>query len=157
MGGMLAAEMTSFIPQLRAIIISSVKSPKERSALLKAGRVLPVQRLLPRSFIQKGSWFWGKAHKQVIKKEADYFLKMFQEQDPRFLKWALVQVPRWKGQGDLSRIHHIHGDKDELFPFKRIENASLVKGGTHFMVYTRGREVSKLINVELKRISSVEI
>lgn len=155
MGGMLAAEMTTFIPNLRAIVISTVKSPKERSMLLKAGRILPVQCLLPRSFIQKGTWFWGQAHKQVRKVESDYFLKMFQEQDPRFLKWALVQVPRWKGTGDASRIFHIHGDKDELFPIKRIENAALIKGGTHFMVFTRGKEVSKLINEELNRISNV--
>lgn len=156
MGGMIAAEMTTFMPHLKAIIISSIKSPKERSVLLKLGRNLPLQRMLPESFIQKGTWFWGAARWQVNEHQGQYFLEMFKEQDPRFLKWALVQVPRWKGTGDPTRILHIHGDKDELFPVKRVTNATVIKGGTHFLVYTRGREVSTLINQELNRISGVE-
>lgn len=47
---------------------------------------------------------------------------------------------------------HIHGDKDELFPFKKIKNAHLVKGGNHFMVFTRGHEISKIIKTELSRL-----
>ena len=152
LGGMLASEMTTFIPQMRAIIISSVKSPEERPTLLKIGRILPLQRLLPESFIKKGTWFWGQAHKQVNKNDFYYFIKMFHDQDERFLKWAIVHIPRWKGRGVHDRIHHIHGDKDELFPFQYIKDAHLVKNGTHFMVYTRGKEVTQIIKTELSRI-----
>ncbi|MFT4524074.1 MAG: pimeloyl-ACP methyl ester carboxylesterase [Bacteroidia bacterium] len=154
LGGMLASEMTSFIPHMRAIIISSVKSPEERSALLKLGRTIPLQRLLPKSFIKKGTWFWGQAHKQIDKSEVDYMIKMFHDQDERFLKWAMINTPLWKGRGDDNRIFHIHGDKDELFPFKKIKDAHLVKGGTHFMVFTRGKEISKIIQDELLRLEN---
>ena len=59
------------------------------------------------------------------------------------------------GKGDESRITHIHGTLDRMFPSKRIKNFIPVHGGSHIMVYTKGVEVTKLILQELKRIEGV--
>ena len=82
--------------------------------------------------------------------------QMFKEQDDKFLRWAILHAPKWRGKGDESRIAHIHGTMDRMFPFRRIKNAIPVHGGTHLMVYVKGDEVTSLIKEELKRIEGVD-
>jgi len=155
LGGMLASEMTTFVPHLQAILISSIKSPIERSLVLKAGRVFPVQRIMSVWFMKKMSFVWRWSKYKLPKDEVDVMVKMFHEQDNRFLKWAMINAPKWKGTGVRERIHHIHGDSDRMFPLKRIEGSTVVKEGTHLMVFAKGAEVTALIKEELKRIEGV--
>ncbi|MGB0368421.1 MAG: hypothetical protein ACPGD8_03385, partial [Flavobacteriales bacterium] len=61
-----------------------------------------------------------------------------------------------RGEGDETRIAHIHGTIDRMFPIKRIKNPIKVHGGTHLMVYVKGDEVTRLILQELKRFEGVE-
>ena len=155
LGGMLASEMTTFIPNLRAILVSSIKSQEERSNILKLGRLFPVQGLVPPNTMQRFTFMWELAQKKRLKGDAKHMIQMFKEQDDKFMRWAIVNAPKWRGKGDESRITHIHGTADRMFPSKRIKNFIPVHGGTHLMVYMKGEEVTKLIQQELNRIEGV--
>lgn len=155
LGGMMASEMTTFIPQMRAILVSSIKAPEERSALLKIGRVFPAQRLVTGNALKRMSFLWTLAKRKYPKEEVDHMIRMFREQDERFLKWAIVNAPKWKGRGVAERISHIHGTADQMFPVKRINGHIPLEGGSHLMVYTRAREVTELLKQELKRLEGV--
>lgn len=155
LGGMMASEMTTFIPHMRAILVSSIKAPEERSALLKIGRVFPAQRLITGGALKKMSFLWSAAKRKYPKEDVDHMMQMFHDQDERFLKWAIVNAPLWKGRGVQERITHIHGTADQMFPVRRINNHIELEGGTHLMVYTRGKEVTELLKQELKRLESV--
>lgn len=150
LGGMLAAEMTSFVPHMKAILISSIKSPHERSFLLKVGRILPLHGLMPVPVLKRFSFIWTYAKRKYPKADVQHMITMFHATDNRFMRWAMLSAPRWKGTGDASRIHHIHGDKDLLFPVKRIRGCEIIAGGTHLMVYQRGNDVSLAIDRILK-------
>jgi pimeloyl-ACP methyl ester carboxylesterase len=155
LGGMIASEMTTFIPHLKVILISSIKSPEERSVLLKAGRTFPIQRLMPPFTMQRMSFIWGFARRRYMKDEVDHMIQMFNDQNDKFLRWAIVHAPKWKGKGDETRIGHIHGTADRMFPIHRIKNPIKVHGGTHFMVFTRAEEISELVLQELNRLCGV--
>lgn len=155
LGGMLASEMTTFIPHLQVILVSSIKSYEERSNILKLGRLFPVQALMPPNTMQRFSVFWEMAQKKRLKGDTKHMTQMFKDQDDKFLRWAILHAPKWRGKGDETRIAHIHGTMDRMFPFKRIKNAIPVHGGTHLMVYVKGDEVTNLIRKELKRIEGV--
>ncbi|TNF28360.1 MAG: alpha/beta hydrolase [Bacteroidetes bacterium] len=155
LGGMMASEMTTFIPHMKAILVSSIKAPEERSVLLKIGRVFPAQQLVSGNALKRMSFLWTMAKRKYPKDEVDHMIRMFREQDERFLKWAIVNAPKWKGRGDIERISHIHGTADQMFPVKRINGYIPVEGGSHLMVYTRGKEVTELLLQELKRIEGV--
>jgi pimeloyl-ACP methyl ester carboxylesterase len=156
LGGMLASEMTTFIPHMRAILVSSIKSPQERSNVLRMGRTFPIRRLMHPKLMHKMTFMWSMARGKSLKKqESDHMIKMFKDQNDKFLSWAIYHPPKWRGTGDESRIHHIHGTADRMFPIKRIKNAVQVEGGSHLMVYTQGEEVTHLILEELKRIERV--
>jgi pimeloyl-ACP methyl ester carboxylesterase len=145
LGGMLASEMTSFVPQMRAIIISSIKAPEERSFILKVGHRFPVHGLMPIAVLKKLSFLWRFAKRNHPKADVDHMIGMFLRTDNRFMRWGMLNAPRWKGRGDASRIHHIHGDDDKLFPVRRIKNCEVIEGGTHLMVYQRGHDVTLAI------------
>ncbi|MDB5152434.1 MAG: alpha/beta hydrolase, partial [Mucilaginibacter sp.] len=40
------------------------------------------------------------------------------------------------------------GDMDKIFPYKRIKGATIIKGGTHIMIFNQAKE----INTWLKEI-----
>lgn len=156
LGGMLASEMTTFMPELQVILVSSIKSHSERSNLLKLGRLFPVQGLMPPNIMHRFTSFWEMSQKNRLKgNDSKHMIQMFKEQDDKFLRWAILHAPKWRGKGDESRITHIHGTLDRMFPYRRIKNAIPVHGGTHMMVYLKGDEVTELIKKELKRIEGV--
>lgn len=155
LGGMLASEMTTFMPNLKAILVSSIKSQEERSNILKLGRLFPVQGLMPPNTMQRFTFMWELAQKKRLKGDAKHMIQMFKEQDDKFMRWAMVNAPKWRGKGDETRITHIHGTADRMFPSRRIKNFIPVHGGTHLMVYMKGDEVTKLIQQELNRIEGV--
>jgi len=151
LGGMLAAEMTSFMPHIRAILISSIKSPKERPLLLKVGRLFPLHGLMPIPLLKRLSFVWVFAKRKYPKADVQHMIGMFHATNDRFMRWAMLNAPRWKGTGDASRIHHIHGDKDLMFPIGRIQGCEVIAGGTHLMVYQRGEDVTLAIDRILKQ------
>lgn len=154
LGGMLASEMTTFMPHIRVILISSIKSYQERSTVLKLGRVFPIQRLMPPNTMQRFTVLWELAQRKRLQGNTKHLTQMFKDQNDKFLRWAIVNAPKWRGEGDVSRIAHIHGTMDRMFPFKRIKNAIPVHGGTHLMVFVKGSEVTGLILRELKQIET---
>jgi hypothetical protein len=54
----------------------------------------------------------------------------------------------WDNQIIPPNVYHITGDHDLIFNHKKIKNATLIKGGTHIMIFDRAREISD----ELTRI-----
>jgi hypothetical protein len=61
------------------------------------------------------------------------------------LKWDNKIIP--------PNTYHITGDKDLVFDYKRIKDATIVKGGTHIMIFDKANEINKI----LKRILDNEI
>ena len=103
------------------------------------------------------TFMWSAVQQKNLKtEESEHMIQMFKDQNDKFLRWAIVHAPRWRGKGDESRISHIHGTADRMFPYHRIRNAIPVQGGSHMMVYTRGEEVTQLILEELKRFEGVQ-
>ena len=43
----------------------------------------------------------------------------------------------WKRVTEIENIIHIHGDKDPIFPIKKIKNCIVVPGGTHIMLIVK--------------------
>jgi hypothetical protein len=43
----------------------------------------------------------------------------------------------WERENEIDNVIHIHGDKDPIFPIRRIKNCIVVPGGTHIMLITK--------------------
>jgi hypothetical protein len=87
---------------------------------------------------------------KMSKHHQELFISMLENTSPTFIKWALGAILHWDNQIVPKNVCHIIGDDDQIFPYKKIKDATIVKGGTHIMIFNRAKE----INTWLKEILS---
>lgn len=138
-GGVIVQEMAQLIKVRRVIIISSVKSEKELPRRMKFARITKVFKILPTSLARHVDAFEKLAVGDFAKKRAKLYKKYLSITDIRYLDWAIEKMVCWDRAEPWPGIVHIHGDKDEIFPYKYIENCITVPGGTHVMIINRFR------------------
>ncbi len=136
-GGVMVQEMSAFLDVQKIIIISSVKSKKELPRKMKVVKYIPAYRLIPPSFLEntKNLVKYGLGIKS--KKKLELYQNYLSVNNTDYLKWAIKQMVGWNRSEELENIIHIHGDKDPVFPIKKIENCIIVPGGTHIMLIVK--------------------
>lgn len=145
-GGMVAQEISKIINVDKVIIISSVKSPREFDWQLSCVRFLKLHRLAPSRFLKwsnllTGDYYFGTQSKE----ESDLLKLIIQDTDRFFMKWAIEEIMKWDNLSAKNNITHIHGDKDRIFPIRRIKKAIRIPNGGHFMIVNRAREITDII------------
>lgn len=136
-GGILVQEMAAFLNPQKTIIISSVKSNFEFPRRMKVAKTTKAYKLIPTAIfsnLEKLSVFsFGKLVTQRLK----LYEKFLSVRDIHYLDWAIERIILWDRTLVDKSVIHIHGDADEVFPIKYIQNCIVVKGGTHIMILTK--------------------
>ena len=150
-GGMMAIEISKIIPVDKVILISSVKSYTELPAWMKRCGKLKLDKLIPQKQIGSikplkvirpiQNYFLG-AHTSEEKKIANEFRDTV---DPVYLKWAINQVLNWKCECTSTKVFHLHGDNDHIFPIKKLKPTHIIPSGGHFMVMNRCGEINQIL------------
>ena len=150
-GGIVAQEIAKIIKVKKVIIISSVKSAKEFDWKLSCVRFLKLHRLVPSRFLKWSNLVTGNYYFSTqTKAESDLLKLIIKDTDRFFMKWAIEEIMSWNNNQLNSDLTHIHGDRDRIFPMGRIKNAINVRNGGHFMIVNRAKEISGLIDKEIK-------
>ncbi len=146
-GGVLAQEIGTLLAVEKIILISSIKSPRENTALFKTIGALRLYCLVNKTLALFTFPFWCKKHGYETTEEQALFREMVGGHSSHYLRWALKSLSCWQGVDKLAcPIVHIHGDQDKTFPLHLIEKPVLaVNSGGHFMVYKQAKIVSDLI------------
>jgi hypothetical protein len=79
---------------------------------------------------------------KMSKHHQELFESMLKGTSPKFIKWALGAILHWDNETIPRNVYHILGDKDKIFPYQRIKNVTVIKGGTHIMIYTKAKEIN---------------
>jgi hypothetical protein len=79
---------------------------------------------------------------KMSKRHQELFLGMLKSTSPKFIKWALGAIVHWNNQIIPKNVYHITGEKDKIFPYKKIKNATIVKGGTHIMILNKAKQIN---------------
>ena len=136
-GGILVQEMAKYLNARKIIIISSVRCNLEFPRRLKIAKTTKAYKLIPMSLfasiesLAKFS-FGGKVNQRL-----KLYEKFLSVRDIRYLNWAVEQVVLWDRTVIDENVIHIHGDADEVFPIKHIQNCIVIKGGTHIMIINK--------------------
>lgn len=138
-GGIIVQEMAQLMKVQRVIIISSVKCDKELPRRMRFAKCTKVFRILPTSLARHVDAFEKLAVGDFAKKRAKLYKKYLSITDIRYLDWAIERMVCWERPEPYPGVIHIHGDKDEIFPFKYIEGCIKVPDGTHIMIINRFR------------------
>lgn len=151
-GGMMAIELAKLLPVQKVVLISSIKSFTEMPRWMKFCGKYRVDRILPKKPMREirplkalrpiQNYFLG-AKSEEERRIANEFRDLV---DPLYLRWSIKQVLNWQNNWLPPNIFHVHGDNDHIFPLKLIRPTHVVKDGGHFMVMSKYREVSDILN-----------
>ena len=136
-GGVLVQEMAQFLTLKKLIIVSSVKCNAELPRRLKFAKTTKAYKLLPTGLMQDVELLTKLAFGDVLKKKLKLYEQYLHRREKEYLDWAIEQMVCWERVEVDSKVIHIQGDADEVFPVKNIKNFINVKGGTHLMILNR--------------------
>jgi len=151
LGGMIAIEIAKIVPLKKVILISSIKVITEAPRYFSFFKMVPLYKLVPgkvytRMGITIRPIFGGMSPQQLW-----LFKDMLRKSSPKFLKWAMGAVLKWQNTTIPANVYHITGDKDKVFNYKLIKDATIVTGGTHIMIFDKAKEINKLLKVILRK------
>ena len=145
-GGMIGIEIAKQIQLEKLIIVSSIKNAKELPSWMRYVGQLQLNKFLPiRSYkiIEK----IDNDRLGVSNDEEREMVQAYRKAADRvYMNWAVNEVLNWKNDWLPENMVHIHGDKDKIFPIKKIAASHIIKDGTHLMVYNRAKEISRIIH-----------
>lgn len=137
-GGILVQEMANLIKTRKVIIISSVKSNEEFPPRLKIAGMTKAYKLLPTQLLSNIELLVKYAFgNNIVAKRLKLYEKYLSVRDKKYLDWAIENVLTWSQKKADANVIHIHGDADEVFPIKHIQNSIVIKGGTHIMIINK--------------------
>ena len=148
-GGIMVQEMSKYIDTKKIIIISSVKSNNELPKRFKMAKFTKVYKFFPTKIVSNfedyAKYFLGKS----LKKRAEIYKKYLSVRGKTYLNWSINSILNWKQEKPQNNVIHIHGTSDHVFPIKNIDNAIEIEGGTHVMILTKAKKISKIIDETL--------
>ena len=148
-GGMMGIEIAKQMPLHKLIIVSSIKSTIEMPRWMKTVGTLKLHKLLP-TRLHRYTEKIDNVRLGVSTKEEKEMVRAYRKNaDLVFVDWAIHEILNWKNAWQPENIIHIHGDRDRIFPVKKIHPTFIIKDGTHMMIYNRAREISEYIQKEL--------
>ena len=150
-GGILVQEMSKIITCKKVIIISSVKSNEELPKRLKLAQITKIYKFFPSKIIANIENYEHYFFNDYLKKRAELYKMYLSVRDPKYLQWAIYNVLHWQQKKPIANITHIHGKKDEVFPFKHIKNSIEIANGTHIMVLNKAKTISKILEKECSK------
>jgi pimeloyl-ACP methyl ester carboxylesterase len=151
LGGMLAIEIAKIIPVNKVILISSIKTIDEAPWYFSAFRKVPIYKIVPQSWTASSGVFIELFFGKMNADDLWLFKDMLKKSSPTFMKWAMGAVLKWDNKVVPANVYHITGDKDLIFSHKKIKGATIIKGGTHILIFDKAKQVNKLLKGILKK------
>jgi len=148
-GGIIVQELASYVHPKKVIIISSVKHHDELPKRFKLAKLTKIYKVCPTKVIENFEDYLGFFIGKGLKKRADLYKKYLSVRSKEYLQWSIASIINWQQTAPIKNIIHIHGTNDAIFPIKNIQNTIKVKGGTHIMVLTKAKKISKIIDTVL--------
>ena len=136
-GGILVQEISKYIDVRKVIIISSVKSNLEFPLRMKIAKTTKAYKLIPTKLILNIENLAKFSFGDKVNQKLRLYEKFLSVRDKNYLDWAIEQVVLWDRVIVDSKVIHIHGDMDDVFPIKYIKDCIVVKGGTHIMILNK--------------------
>ena len=145
-GGILVQEMSKFLKPKKIIIISSVKSRDEMPKKFKLANYTKIYKIFPTKLVANFEDYAGFFFGESLKKRADMYKKYLSVRDTTYLDWSISNVLKWNPEKPLTNLVHIHGTKDPVFPIKHIKDVIKINGGTHIIILSKAKKISKIID-----------
>lgn len=149
LGGMLAVEMSKHIPAQKVVLISSIKTRSEMPWYFRFFSRVHIYKLFPAGFLRRLPQLIRPFFGRMNKGEYNVYVDMLQHTDVHFLNWAQKAILQWQNTEAPPNVLHLHGTQDVIFPIRYIHNCIPIKGGQHYMIVRRVREINRILQEQL--------
>ena len=149
LGGMLAMEIAKMVQLKQVILISSIKTKGEAPDYFKFFKKVPVYKIIPNSFLTAAAPLLRLRFGNMGHDDLQLFKDMLKNSSPVLLKWAMGAALQFNNETLPKNVHHINGDDDRVFDHDRITGATIIKGGTHIMLFDRAHEINAILKTIL--------
>ncbi|MCX6318776.1 MAG: alpha/beta hydrolase [Bacteroidetes bacterium] len=148
-GGMMGIEIAKLIQVKQLYLISSIKSVAELPSWMRIVGKMKLNKLLPTRSYKYTEKVDNNRLGVSTQEERDMVRAYRRNADPQYLEWAINEVVNWKNNWQPDHIIHIHGDRDKIFPIKKLQNIHVIPEGTHMMIFNRAAEIGAHIEKTL--------
>lgn len=148
-GGIIVQRISQFVRTEKVILLSSIKSNSEIPLSLKILKRLPLYKYLNKDLILRSFPIWARVFGYNSEKGRILFNQMIGNSTNNYLRWSLDKIVNINFDKEIPNLTHIHGTRDKTFPISKIKEPIVINDGSHFMVFSRGDEVSEIINEEI--------
>lgn len=148
-GGVIAQEIARFSNPEKVIIISSMKDEREIPSLFEMGRKMNFADNIPMRLYSTSNFMINLFNRYVYNVPTTALGDFMTVIDPIYIRWSLRQITHWLPSAKVDNIYHIHGTRDQVFPYEQIIEPRTVVGGDHLMIVKRTKDVNKLLEIIL--------
>lgn len=146
LGGIMMQEMNKILSPEKNILISSIKNEREIPRLFKIAKISRIPKYAPQQLYSVNKTISNIFTRLVYNMSIEEVEECVSYTSPEYMKWATYQITNWRPEKECKNLYHIHGTKDQVFPFSLIkENVYIVPNADHLMVMNRPDEVNQLI------------
>ena len=147
-GGMMSIEIAKLIPAEKVILLSSVSTFHELPLFMKISGKLHLNRLIPMkpySILEPlENYNLGVQTPEQKKLTREYRKNL----NLQYSYWAIDQIVSWKNEEIPTKVIHIHGTNDHIFPIRYIKNPDyIIQGGGHLLSMNNAEEVSNILKL----------
>lgn len=151
LGGIMSVEIAKHFPVIATIIIGSVPVAAQMPRYYSVARSLNLATLLPASFF-KTTAVIKRLFTKEKREDKELIRQVIRDGDPIFIKWALNAVLHWNNEEIPQPLWHIHGTRDEVFPWWLTKPSHTIEKGGHMLVMTHAKEVNAILRDILQNI-----
>ena len=153
-GGMNCVEIAKHLKPVRTFVISSCKRNSELPLKITFWRKFSLyKRLSDQHYIDGAMLLRGRFGVKGEEQSAR-FLEMLKTAPHNYFSGAVHCIMSWKNDEVPAGVVQIHGTADHVLPIRRIRAHHVIKGGTHFMIVNRAKEISAIMDKELESFIS---
>lgn len=143
-GGIIVQEIHKIKRAEKVVILGSIRSGKEKSKLMKFGKISRIPKHLPVGFFNEKTLTTYSFFRKFIDPKNPRILNYFRVRDAHYLKWSIDKILDWESDADPDVIQ-ILGDRDIVFPAKNSRPDYIIPNATHLFPSTRHRQVSEIL------------
>jgi pimeloyl-ACP methyl ester carboxylesterase len=152
LGGMISCELATILHPHKVILISSARCNDEIPKLYKFHGRTGINRFIPGWVLKYSAILLQGIFENDGWNARKYFRAMIREKPAVYFKRTVNMIVNWERTESNPDIIHIHGSGDRTLPFKLVKPHHVVESGSHIMVYTRAKEVNKILTEVLAQI-----
>lgn len=144
LGGIMATEIALKHNPVAVIIIGSVPVISQLPGYFRIFERLKLYKLFPGSFYKFSAIV--KHHlTRENPEDKKIIIRMISETDPAFINWGIQAVLKWRNRQIPKSLYHIHGTRDEVFPYAFTSPTHTISKGDHVIVITRHEEINNIL------------